>query len=295
MQSSSSPLGVYIFEAAAPNAAHCGQNAHYLTEVLAHAGVPHRALQTGELADSLNSELKVLVTAGDGALDSSAQDALKNWVSSGGCWLSLGSLCGLEEEVFGVTAVPSPGIETRPVYYPRSTLGEGYLQAAHAHPVLDHAPIPLHFYNGVTVQAHGEQTRVLARVLDYHGRETGTPALLESAFGNGHSLLLAPDAINAIVRIQQGTTITADGVPAPDGSAPVTDGVLKCDDGLVLDWYFDRQEIPGTSGLKGFLEPIADQWRELILRAIFNFCEKAAVALPVLWLYPRNLPAMAHM
>src|SRR5690606_20920426 len=161
--------------------------------------------------------------------------------------------------------------------------------------ILAHTAIPLHFYNGITVRASGEKAQVLAGVLNAHGHETETPALLESTFGEGRSLLVAADAINAIVRIQQGTTVTADGVPAPDGSAPTTDGVLKCDDGLVLDWYFDRQEIPDAGGLKGFLEPIADQWRELILRAIFYLCEKAGASLPVLWLYPRNLPAMAHL
>lgn len=179
--------------------------------------------------------------------------------------------------------------------YPHSTLGEGYLKPSQTHPLLDHLVIPLHFYNGVRLRIESETTHVLAHVLDAHGRATQTPALLENAFGKGHCVLLASDAIGAVVRIQQGLAVVTDGIPAPDGSAPVTDGVLKCDDGLVLDWHFDRQPIEGTNGWQAFLQPIADQWRELILRAIFYGCEKAAVALPVLWLYPRNLPAMAHL
>ena len=158
---------------------------------------------------------------------------------------------------------------TRLNYYPQSNLGEGYLKPSGAHPITGGAPIPLHFYNGVRIEIQSESAQTLATILDAHGRETNAPALVENEYGEGRCVLLAPDSIGAIVRIQQGTTITADGVPAPDGSGPTTDGVLKCDDGLVLDWYFDREEIPGTNGMQGFMQPIADQWREVILRAIF--------------------------
>ncbi len=98
-----------------------------------------------------------------------------------------------------------------------------------------------------------------------------------------------------VVFIQQGRAITRDGVPAPDGTAPLCDGVLKSDDGGVLDWSFDRQPVPGVPGLHAFLQPIADQWRELLLRAVFYLADTLAVVLPVLWLYPRNLPALAHL
>src|SRR5690606_10050949 len=136
---------------------------------------------------------------------------------------------------------------------------------------------------------------VAALVLDAHGRETARPALIENTLGNGRCLFVAPDAVGAVVHIQQGVAVTADGVPAPDGAGPRSDGVLKSDDGAVLDWYFDSQEVPGAPGLQGFLQPVADQWRELILRAIFYLAETQRVTLPVLWLYPRNLPALAHL
>jgi hypothetical protein len=62
----------------------------------------------------------------------------------------------------------------------------------------------------------------------------------------------------------------------------------------VLDWTLDRQPVPGAD-LSAFLQPIADQWRELLIRAILHLASEAGVALPFLWLYPRNLPALAHM
>ncbi len=89
--------------------------------------------------------------------------------------------------------------------------------------------------------------------------------------------------------------MTRDGVSAPDGTAPVSDGILKSDDGAVLDWLLDREPVPGVHGLSAFLQPIADQWREVVLRVLFELATKQNVPLPLLWLYPRALPALAHL
>jgi hypothetical protein len=103
------------------------------------------------------------------------------------------------------------------------------------------------------------------------------------------------DVTGTVVRIQQGTAVTRDGLPSPDGTAPDADGVLKSDDGGVLDWDFDRHPLPGAPGLSVFSQPIADQWREILLRGIFYLAEQRRLAVPLLWLYPRSLPALAHM
>jgi hypothetical protein len=84
-------------------------------------------------------------------------------------------------------------------------------------------------------------------------------------------------------------------VPAPAGSCSVTDGVLKCDDGGVLEWCLDRRELSGHPGFNLFLDPIADYWRLAILRGIFHLAREAEVPVFLLWLYPRNLPALAHL
>src|SRR5262249_11472801 len=120
-------------------------------------------------------------------------------------------------------------------------------------------------------------------------------AVTGNATGDGYCLLIAPDVTGTIVRIQQGIAIACDGISAPDGTAPVGDEVLKSDDGGILDWHFDRQPVPGVPGLSGFLEPIADLWREVLLRAIFYLASRQQITLPLLWLYPRDLPAVAHL
>jgi peptidoglycan/xylan/chitin deacetylase (PgdA/CDA1 family) len=40
---------------------------------------------------------------------------------------------------------------------------------------------------------------------------------------------------------------------------------------------------------------VADQWRELALRSLFTLAQAQVMALPLLWLYPRSLPALAHL
>src|SRR5438132_11638776 len=110
-------------------------------------------------------------------------------------------------------------------------------------------------------------------------------------------MLLTPNHTVTIVRIQQGIGVHRDGVPASDGSAPIDDLVLKSDDGAVLDWDLDRDPVPGMPNFKAFLEPAADVWREIFLRCIFHLATEhnPPIALPMLWLYPRKLPALGHI
>jgi hypothetical protein len=287
-----STLGVCIFDKTKRNFPDCNSHRQYIFEILEHAGLPFMQIQPETLSELL-PELKLLVTVGDAQLEDSFLKAIRKWVQQGGAWLSLGSICDLGD-VHGVQSVSSPGYRGKPFAYEQCTLGEGYLRPDRQHPVLD-LLLNLHYYNGIIVKVLSEQAEILASTLDAHGSESGFPALVESTFGDGHTLFLAPDAVGAVVRISHGTAVTADGISAPDGSAPVNDNMLKCDDGQVLDWHFDRQEVPGVPGIKGFFEPVADQWREVILRSIFYLAAKVEMNLSLLWLYPRNLPALAHL
>ena len=136
---------------------------------------------------------------------------------------------------------------------------------------------------------------LLATALDKHGRSDGAPAIVEKRWGDGRAMLICVDVPGTVVRIQQGICVTRDGVPARDGSAPVDDSVLKSGDGGVLDWYFDRDEVPGMPGLHAFLRPQADAWREIFLRSIFYLASEKKMPVYVLWMWPRNLPAIGHI
>ena len=283
-----SPLIVSVLPSPGPNAARTASNTPYLHDILAAAGLYYTTAEFDKLADALD-QTSLLLTIGEKKLEPELAAALSEFVQTGGCWISIAGVCGLES-LFGVKVAP-------PSYGSWGgggvTLGEGYLERVSTHRTTEHLRIPLHYFNGIPVLPDGGD--VLARVLDKHAGETDRVALVHSKHGEGRAILIATDITGTVVRIQQGICVTRDGVSASDGTVPVSDEVLKSDDGCVLDWILDRQPVPGVEGLHAFTEPIADLWRELLLRTIFFAAEERGVALPLLWLYPRNLAGIAHI
>jgi len=283
------PFSVCIMPEAPANSPRSISYPGYVHEILRHAGLAYSTVAAEELTAAL-PDLRLLLTVGEASLPTDTLGQLRAWVQAGGAWLSIAGTCGAPE-LFGVKIEP-------PAYSgwgaTQGTLGEGYLFAhSGGHAALSHVRVPLHHFNGLPVRSVDGDC--LAGVLDAHWRSTSRAAVTEMPVGRGRCLLIAPDLTGAVVRIQQGIAITRDGVPAPDGTAPTADAVLKSDDGAVLDWIFDRQSAPGIPGLAAFLQPVADHWRELLLRAIFHLAVEQHVALPAVWLYPRNLPALGHL
>ena len=300
-------LGVCVWDA--PRYSHyLVAYGHYVHEILGHAGLCYEPVAPDALAACLPG-LRLLLTVGESEPPAALKEQLAAWVTAGGAWISIGGVCGLAE-LFGV-AVEPPAYR---LYGFASNLGEGYLSpnpplavgtadgaalplqeggTGGTRRLLDHITLPLHFFNGISVLPAGGE--VLACVLDAHQRPTQRAALVAHTVGRGRCLLIAPDLTGTVVRIQQGVAITRDGVAAPDGTGPICDTILKADDGLALDWIFDRQPVPGAPGLSAFMQPTADLWRELLLRGLFYLSETQKVTLPLLWLYPRNLPALAEI
>ncbi len=285
-----SPVGVCVLPRPGANASRTATYPDYIYEIMDASGVFYTQEEFEGLAGRLPS-LGVLVTIGEVALPDELSQALTDWVEAGGAWISVAGVCGLHG-LFGVEAAPAGfsmfggGV---------ANLGEGYLKPDQpGHPALSHLEIPLHYYNGTPLLK--TDASVLAHGLDAHGRETERVVLTEKAAGAGLAICIAVDITGSVVIIQQGRgAVTRDGIPAPDSTGPICDEVLKSGDGGALDWLFDREPVPGVPGSAAFLQPIADQWRELLLRTIFYAANRQGVEVPVLWLYPRNQPAIAHI
>ena len=249
----------------------------YITEILQRAGLFFDSLPPARVKSLFRRPRSIVLLAGHLPLTSPQREALSEWVRNGGSLLGLGGTSGLDE-VFGVSG--------------ESPLAEGWLKVtAGGHPATGGLRSSLHVFGGY-VMKKGSATS-LADVQSANGITAGS-AILENRFGKGRALLLAPDLIFSIVHLQQGLRILQDGKPAPDGSAPINDGILKAEDGLVLDWERDRTPVAPDGG-RIFLEPISDELREVILRSIFHLARQQAIPLPVLWYWPRSLKAVAQM
>jgi hypothetical protein len=243
----------------------------YIAEILRRGGLFFEPSAPDRLEDLLQRPPCVVLLAGHLPLTAKQRTALTAWVKRGGSLLGVGGTSGLDD-LFGVKGA-------RP-------LAEGWLKVkAGDHPVTRGLRSSLHVFGGYTGAA--TSATVLAEAeAGYQGAHGS--ALFENRCGNGRALLLGPDLIFSIAHIQQGVTVLQDAKPPPDGSARVNDGLLKAEDGLVLDWERDRSPAaPDNSAI--FLEPIADELRELILRSIFHLAREQKLLLPVLYYWPHAL------
>lgn len=262
----------------------------YIDEILAHAGLPWRRLAVSDLND-LPPDLRLIVLVGDGQLDRMTRDGIAAFVRAGGALVATGGTWGLDD-LLGVTM----GRDRR----------DGYLTAtAAAHPITGSITHPLHVFASGAMRA--TTGTAFARVLAEDGQiEIGDGVVINRP-GAGATVMLAPNIPASVLHIQLGRVIHEDGEPAPDGTAPIDDEILKTDDGVVLDWEHDRERTPPpvpvpdcpgkhesypAGDTPWFAWPVADELSDLLLRAIAWAATATGQLLPVLWVWPRHLPAV---
>jgi hypothetical protein len=244
---------------------------------LRRAGLFFEEVSPSRLPALAGRSKSVVLLAGNLPLAASEREALAAWVQEGGSLLGIGGTSGLDQ-VFGVTGA--------------SPLAEGWLRVTAAgHPITAGLRSSLHVFGGYGVKLG---SAIALADVDTANRIARGGAIVENRFGRGMAVLLAPDLLFSIVHIQQGVPVLQDGRPAPDGSARTNEGVLKAEDGLVLDWQRDREPVAPDGGAL-FLEPVSDELREIILRGIFHLARQQSIALAMLWYWPRGLKAVGHI
>jgi hypothetical protein len=259
--------------------------APYVAEILAHAGIPWVPVNTDNLQDTL-SETAVLVLPAHRILDPDGQAAIKRFVESGRVLIACGGTSGLE----GLLGCRDQGAISEAWFRPTS-------DSRHVVTRDIDPDQPLHAFGGRLIRADGDVS-VLAEWLDAGDfrSDSGSwsagslgPACTVRQVGRGYALLIAADLVYSVVRVQQGRAIHFDGQPASDGTAPVNDGILKTDDGIVLDYERDRVPCAGT---RFFGRGVADQWRELLIRAVLWGLHATDTAIPMLWYWPDLIKAV---
>lgn len=280
------PISVVLDDDETSAAHAAGQQAWWLysTEVLDHARLPYRVVAPGELP---LADTRVLVFAQPPRLSADQSTVVADWVRGGGV-LILSSGPGSLASTLGVSTA--------------GDVADGHVVAEDGTGWLDAPDVALHALGGGRLVA-GDDVTVLTR-----WRDDDAAALVAKAIGDGQVVVSGVDVWQTIVRIQQGDRVERDGVPAADGSAPVDDDILKCDDGIVLSYEDDRALPPGETGMVPynysfpppaaapmFHRPQADMWRRVFLTSLFTAAEKADVVLPWLFYWPAGVPAIAHM
>ena len=261
------PLGVYLHEG-------CYRpRSQYVLEILAHAGIPFTRVDAATLPEAL-ATLKVLILPHHG-VTTPEMGRLYGFVASGGALIGLGGTSGLDD-LFGVRT--------------QSGAHEAFLQVTQPdHPLVRDLHSSLHVWDAVTARAAG--ATVLANLCDREEKRIGV-GLSVYRLQQGLSVFCAADLPWCILHMLQGKPVHHDGQPAPDGTAQIDEGILKCDDGIVLDWETDR-----TTGTEApfFREAIGDELRAMLLRSVFLGALHTTTALPLLWYWPGDLEAVAHL
>ncbi len=248
----------------------------YIEEILAHAGISYDLIHTRDLGHQIDLRT-VIILIGDLRFDQSDRNKIEEYVKSGGTAIWLNSDPTLSE-IFGVKLTEE--------------IEEGYLiELETSSTITSGLRSSLHVFGGT--KFHATTGTSLAKLVDIQYQPAGD-AIVENRYGKGYTVAFAADLIGSIVLIQQGIPVTQDGQPAPDGSASIDDDILKTEDGFVLNWKWDRTPIvPSTQPV--FLEPITDELRELIVKAILRCFEVKSQSTPILWYYPRGLKSIAMM
>jgi len=249
----------------------------YIKEIFHRAGFFFQTMDPSQLSSLSDRENSIVVLAGDLQLTSDQKEILATQVENGGSMIGIGGTSGLEK-VFGVEG--------------QHPLAEGWIKVtAEDHAITNGLRSSLHVFGGHAVTA---STATSLAELDSGRQGPKGIAITENYFGKGQTILLSPDLIFSIVHIQQGVPVLQDGKPSPDGTAPLNDGLLKAEDGCVLDWQRDRT-IMQPDGEPAFLEPISDELREIILKSVFHVASEQNITLPILWYWPRGLKAVGYI
>jgi hypothetical protein len=271
-------------------AEHDSAGSRYVEEILSQAGLAWTAVAGASLA-SLGEVPAVIVISGDGRLSLDAREAVQGFVRSGTALVATGGTWGLDE-LLGASS--------------HAFDDDGFIaDLSDDHSIVGEVDSSLHVFSGVVLRASSGTS--IASLLDGERSESLGDAIVIRREGRGAIVAIGPNLPASVLHIQLGRFIDGDGVPSPDGTAPIDDGIFKTDDGVVLDWSFDRiqtvldapvADCPGKDesypdgDTPWFGYPIADELRAILLNAIHWAAAESGHVLPAIAAWPNDLPAV---
>ncbi|MBO9608539.1 MAG: hypothetical protein J7639_21475 [Paenibacillaceae bacterium] len=246
----------------------------YAGEILRHYGIPFATVADPAALAAGGYDIVVVAHAGN---DPQTSELLWKYAEAGGVLVSYAGLRGLAGKLQCAEAAET---------------GSGYAALL---PCLEEEP-PLRYLRAVPWTPAGAGSGSPKRFGALHDRKPGgaiaAEALLRFAVGDGSVERWAVDIPYTIVGLQQGIRpILEDGIPAPDGSAQVDDGILKADDSSELDWEYDR--LTTETGMPYFAYPYADLWKEALAGHLVRCAYSRGLALPFVGFWPEGVAKVA--
>lgn len=264
----------------------------YLVALLRQEGLLFDVFEPSKFF-SMESWPRVIVLVGPAMLPRHVVSRLGDHVTSGGGLVVIG---GPIEPLEGILSIAYEfPLHPFPVggQHDRSA-GEGYARLER--PVEGLSALagwfPLHAFGCWPVVADGAEVLVSYDSVPAPSPAGSLAAVTIARKGSGVAVSLAVDLVTTIRRIQEGLHVDADGIPPADGTAPVDDGILKAEDGLVLDWARDRRPV-SSSRVPAFMVPVADAWRRVLMACIELVADETATSVQRAWYWPDGVPFIA--
>ncbi|PTX64897.1 hypothetical protein C8P63_101117 [Melghirimyces profundicolus] len=240
----------------------------YIEEILSHAGITFDRLNEISQMEQQPPDVLFVTAAGE-----PAWEAVLRLADQGGEVMIFGGGPDLARRL-GAAAGPA--------------FGPGYAEVSGLKTPL------LRFLKGVPWHLPSDSSAAeegCLRAGSPDGKHSGT-LITRFSVGAGWVTRWAIDVPTTVVHLQQGKNpVTADGHPAPDGTADLDEGILKADDGFALDWEWDRSDT--ETGERYFAHPYADLWRETLLRDLFNRVRVRGWTLPFIDRWPGGVSQVA--
>ncbi|CAG7619182.1 hypothetical protein ACFQI7_03175 [Paenibacillus allorhizosphaerae] len=268
-------LGVLFDRKAAERRWHYGLNAfdRYVGELLNDAGIPFEWLEDVE---QLKQRPYDIVIAALTEESEHTVSVLWDYAEQGGSLISYGGVNALASKLGYASASPvGAGYAMWGEHYSKAEAvrflrAQPWREDKEPAACSEFGTIAVSQPNGVSAGAARHSFRIGAGSLDR----------------------FAVDVIDTIVRLQQGgMPVLEDGAPAPDGSAPLNDGILKADDQTAMDWEWDRKTT--ETGVPYFAYPYADYWREIVIGHLLRLAAGKGLTLPFIGCWPEGVDRVA--
>lgn len=236
----------------------------YVGEILDHIGAPYEWINLVDKNEMLKYDC--IISAVCEESEAKIND-LKTFMKQGGTLISFAGLNTLAGE-FGMRGA--------------EFLKQGYARVE----AKGTDQVPLRFFNSVPWHGEGALKSI------GHIEENGSTLYQTFTYGTGKFCRWAVDIPTTVVTLQQGLNpVTKDGVPAPDGTANLDEGILKADDEFALDW--DKDRVQTKTGVPYFPHPYADLWKEAFFSQLVKELLQEGSTLPFKAYWPKGIDQMA--